>query len=185
VRDAQSPFVVGVVGGNPLRKGYLYLLQAWKELALPNAQLKIRSAGDFTQYPLLAKMLAEQSNVSVIPYLPNIGDFYAQCDVFVLPSIDDGFGMALFEAVAHGVPTIGTRNCGSTELLEDGRDLLVVDAFSVDQLKEALLRLYESPELREQLAANGLAALDALQSGPGFARYEAGIDQLLHALGSA
>ncbi len=38
-----APFVVGVVGGQPLRKGYLYLLQAWKQLALPNARLKIRS----------------------------------------------------------------------------------------------------------------------------------------------
>jgi glycosyltransferase involved in cell wall biosynthesis len=183
VRNSGSPFVVGVVGGNPLRKGYLYLLQAWKELALPNAQLKLRSTGSFNDYPVLAKMLAEQENVSVIPYVPDIGDFYAQCDVFVLPSIDDGFGMALFEAVAHGVPAIATRNCGSTELLEGGRDLLLIDAFSVNQLKEALLSLYESPELRERIASNGLSTLNALQSGPAFARYEEGIDQLLDVLG--
>ena len=39
-----STFVLGMVGGEPLRKGLLYLLQAWKELALPNAQLKIRTS---------------------------------------------------------------------------------------------------------------------------------------------
>ena len=180
-----SPFVLGIVGGGPLRKGSLYLLQAWKELALPNAQLKIRTSTEIYTYPLLKQLIAEQSNVSVISYIHDISRFYAECDAFILPSVDDGFGMALFEALANGVPSIASRNCGSSELLVPERDCLLIDAFSVEQIKEAVLRLYESRELRERLEANGPAAVAALQQD-GIARpYEEGLDRLMQAVEGA
>ncbi len=182
-KPAGGEFVVGVVGGQPLRKGYLYLLQAWKELALPNAKLKIRSGADFSEFPLLVKLLAELSNVSIVDYVPDMRDFYRECDAFVLPSMDDGFGMALFEALANGVPSIATRNCGASELLVDGQDCLVIDAGSVEQLKDALLRLYDSAELRERLALNGPAAVAALQQGEAARPYEEGVDAMFRALG--
>jgi glycosyltransferase involved in cell wall biosynthesis len=182
-KPAGGEFVVGVVGGQPLRKGYLYLLQAWKELALPNAKLKIRSGADFSEFPLLVKLLGEMSNVSIVGYVPDIRDFYRECDAFVLPSVDDGFGMALFEALANGVPSIATRNCGASELMVDGRDGLVIDAGSVEQLKDAILRLYESAELRERLAVNGPAAVAALQLGEAARPYEEGVDKMFRALG--
>ncbi len=177
-----AKFVVGVVGGQPLRKGYLYLLQAWKELALPNAELKIRSGADFARYPVLAKLVSDQDNVHIISYIPDISAFYGECDAFILPSVDDGFGMALFEAVANGVPSIATRNCGASELLSDERDVLLIDAFSVEQIKHSLQRLYDSQELRGRLTLSGPAAVEALQVG-GIARpYEDGIGRLFEAI---
>ena len=181
-RTDNSTFVVGVVGNDPLRKGYLYLLQAWKELALPRAQLKIRSSANFAQYSRLAELLADQPTVSVIDYVPDIASFYAGCDAFILPSVDEGFGMALFEALAHGVPCIATRNCGAAELLAPERDALIIDACSVEQIKESLLRLYRSEELRQQLRVAGPAAVEALQQGDLALPYEAGIDTLLRVL---
>jgi glycosyltransferase involved in cell wall biosynthesis len=173
-----STFVVGVVGGQPLRKGYLYLLQAWKDLALPNAVLKIRSGGDFTDWPVIAKLLSDMPSVSIIDYVPDISQFYAECDAFILPSIDDGFGMALFEALANGVPSIATRNCGSSELLVDGRDALIIDAGSVQQIKDSLLQMYESPALRTRLELAGPAAIAGLQTGDIARPYEDGMDAL-------
>jgi glycosyltransferase involved in cell wall biosynthesis len=177
-----SPFVLGVVGGRPLRKGYLYLLQAWKELSLPNAILRIRTSDEVYAYPVLNKLVTEQPSVSIVSYVPDISKFYQDCDAFVLPSIDDGFGMALFEAMANGVPSIATRNCGASELLTADRDCLLIDAFSVQQIKDAILHLYESRDLRSRLEIDGPAAIDSLQQG-GFAKpYEDGLDRLLQAI---
>jgi glycosyltransferase involved in cell wall biosynthesis len=157
----------------------LYLLQAWKELALPNAKLKIRTGDAIFRYPLLKQLMSELPNVELISYVPDISTFYAECDAFILPSVDDGFGMALFEAVANGVPSIATRNCGASELLVGERDCLLIDAFSVEQIKEAVLRLYESNDLRERLSRSGPAAVEALQEGGLPRPYEDGLDQLL------
>jgi glycosyltransferase involved in cell wall biosynthesis len=177
-----SPFVVGAVGGQPLRKGYLYLLEAWKRLALPNAQLKIRSNQDYRNFSVLARLAAEQSNVEFLPYIPDIGAFYSQCDAFILPSVDDGFGMALFEAMARGVPSITTHSTGASELLVNGRDAIVIDAGKTEQIQEALLTLYESSSARERLGLNGQLAVAALNEGDIPRPYSDGIDSLFHAV---
>ena len=179
IKSLGSEFVLGCVGGQPLRKGYYYLLQAWKELALPHAKLKIRTGDAIFRYPLLKQLMSELPNVELISYVPDISKFYAECDAFILPSVDDGFGMALFEAVANGVPSIATRNCGASELLEAERDCLLIDAFSVEQIKVAVLRLFESKDLRDKLTRNGPTAVEALQEGGLPRPYEDGLDDLL------
>jgi glycosyltransferase involved in cell wall biosynthesis len=171
VRTSEAPrhsrsetFTVGVLGGHPLRKGYLYLLEAWKKLALPNAQLLIRSSSDFSAYPKLAELLAGLPDVKLLEYVPDIAEFYQKCDVFILPSVDDGFGMALFEAMASGVASIATRNCGASELLTDGVDGLVVDAGSVDQLAGAIFALYADAEQRQAIALAGQTTVERIAS---------------------
>jgi glycosyltransferase involved in cell wall biosynthesis len=181
--DRNPVFTVGVVGGDPLRKGYLYLLEAWKQLALPNARLLVRSGADFAQFPKLQSLLRGLSNVELLPYLPDINAFYRQCDAFVLPSVDDGFGMALFEAMANGLPCIATTHCGSSELLTSGRDGIVVHPRESAELAEALLSLYESEDLRRSIAAAGRATVAALvredSSGNSSPLYDRAIEELL------
>ncbi len=167
-RVADGSFTLGVLGGNPLRKGYLYLLEAWHKLALPHAKLLLRAA-DFTPYPRLAE-LAKHTTIERVGYLPRISDFYARCDAFCLPSVDDGFGMALLEAMAHGVPVITTINTGASELLTSGVDGIVVPPFSTDALAEAILRLYESAELRRNLGDAGRATVARVEQQQLFER---------------
>lgn len=183
LKPAGSPFVLGMVGGSPLRKGLLYLLQAWKELALPNAQLNIRTSAEVYTYPLLRQLIVKQDNVSIIRYIEDISTFYGDCDVFILPSVDDGFGMALFEAMACGLPAIASHHCGATELLVHDRDCLMIDPFSVEQIKEAVLRLYESHDLRERLFRSGSATVAAFQAGGVETPYDEGLGRLLEKLG--
>jgi glycosyltransferase involved in cell wall biosynthesis len=178
-------FVLGVVGGSPLRKGLLYLLRAWKELALPTAELRIRTSTEIFDYPVMKQLVGEQSTVSVVSYVPDINDFYRDCDAFILPSVDEGFGLSLIESMANGVASIATRNCGASELLVPDRDFLLIDAFSVEQIKTAVLRLYESRELRESLGEAGREAAAALEDSGSAKPYVAGMDHLLQAIASA
>jgi glycosyltransferase involved in cell wall biosynthesis len=154
---SRSVFTLGVVGNSPLRKGYLYLLRAWKRIALPNAQLLIRCGASFEPYPALRQLLRELPNVQMVPYISDMSIFFRRCDAFVMPSVDDGFGMAIFEALAHGIPTIATHACGASELLVDGTDSLIVQAENEDSLAEAILTLYESQDLRRSIGLEGAA----------------------------
>jgi glycosyltransferase involved in cell wall biosynthesis len=176
----ERPFTVGVVGGNPLRKGYMYLLQAWKELGWTDARLLLRTSMKvISAYPAIAELLASQSNVSFVDYVPDIADFYRQCDAFMFSTVDDGFGMAFFEAVANGVPAIATTNCGASELLTPEEEYLQIEPFSVEAIKQSLQRLRESPELREKLAVNGLKAIHRLQDRSQKSEYQKGVDELM------
>ncbi len=175
----KKPFTVGVLGGNPLRKGYLYLLQAWKRLALPDAQLLLR-AGDFAGLPVLKELMGSLPNVERVGYLPDISDFYRRCDVFVLPSIDDGFGMALVEAMVHQNACIATTHCGASEIITSGHDGLVVPPGDSDALAHAILSVYENEELRQELALQaGRTAGAFLESRA----YEAAMVKMLEMMG--
>ena len=180
-----SQFTVGAVGGDPVRKGYLYLLEAWERLALTNARLLIRSDADFTHFPALHQRLARMSNVEIVRYVPDINDFYQSCDAFVLPSVDDGFGMALFEAMANEVPCIATTHCGSSELLTPGRDGIVIPPRNSELLAEALLSLYQQEELRRSIAAAGRSTATSLGMNDSSPLYDAAIQMLLSSLAPA
>lgn len=169
-------FCVGVVGGHPLRKGYLYLLKAWEKLALPKARLLLRS-GTFSEYPLLEEMVKRVNGVELVNFVPDIAEFYRRCDVFVLPSIDDGFGMALVEAMAHGCACITTTNTGASELLTHSQNALIVEPANDEQLADSILRLYQSEELRRTLA---LAARTTASSILSSSKYAQGIASLMN-----
>lgn len=182
--ERHPEFTVGAVGGEPARKGYLYLLDAWERLALPNARLLIRSDADFMHYPALRERLGRLSNVELVRYVPDMNDFYQRCDVFVLPSVDDGFGMALFEAMANEVACIATTHCGSSELLMPGRDGIIIPPRDAELLAEALLSLYGQEELRRALASAARITAGELSRNDSSPLYDAAIATLLDSLSS-
>jgi glycosyltransferase involved in cell wall biosynthesis len=76
-------------------------------------------------------------------------------DALVFPSVcEEGFGRVLVEAMAAGLPIIGTRVGGSKEILVDGENALVFDAGDAEGLATQIERLATNPELRSYLADN-------------------------------
>ena len=176
---SSAPFNFGTVGGQPLRKGFLYLLQAWKQLQLPNARLLLRTDAPLDRSPALRGLLHELPNVEIVRYVDDMSDFYRRCDAFVFPTIDDGFGMALLEAMAHGLPAITTTHCGAAELFTPDKDLFVVPAQDAEQLAGAMQRLYSSGETRACLRANALDSLRRIEGNGAFHLYSKTLDEVL------
>jgi glycosyltransferase involved in cell wall biosynthesis len=79
--------------------------------------------------------------------------------VLVLPSLLDGFGMVVSEALAHGLPVITTRNTGAADLIEPGINGWVIDAGNVEALAERLEHCIARPaELEAMREAAELSA---------------------------
>jgi glycosyltransferase involved in cell wall biosynthesis len=90
---------------------------------------------------------------------------YAAADVFVLPSLYEGYGMVVTEAVAHGLPVVTTDGGALAHTLPPGAGLQV-PAGDVAALQAALQRVLADAALREQLAAGARAAAAALPGWP-------------------
>jgi glycosyltransferase involved in cell wall biosynthesis len=103
-----------MIGNNFLRKGTHYLIEAFRHIADPNAELLIR--GDV---PAAYRGRVRDARIRILPDLPRerLLELYAQADVFVQPSIDEGFGMTVFEALGFGLPLVVTENVGARDLL--------------------------------------------------------------------
>jgi UDP-glucose:(heptosyl)LPS alpha-1,3-glucosyltransferase len=71
----------------------------------------------------------------------DVQPWYGAADSFVLPSLYDPFPNAALEAMACGLPVIVTPQCGTAELIDEGKSGFIVDALTVDALAERLARL--------------------------------------------
>jgi glycosyltransferase involved in cell wall biosynthesis len=180
VESADHPFTFGTVGGQPTRKGFLYLLQAWQQLQLPEARLLLRTDARLDRFPALRDLLRKLPNVEVVRYVENMSDFYRRCDAFVFPTVDDGFGMALLEAVAHGLPAITTTHCGAAELFTADQDMLVVPAQDADALASSMQRIYGSFDTRHRLRTNATRALQQIEGNGAYTLYSKTLDRILN-----
>jgi len=84
---------------------------------------------------------------------------YARADVFVLPSIDDAFGLVTLEALSSGLPVVVSSGAGTSELITHGRDGLVVPSGSATALATALRNIAD-PRLRAELGNAGRALVE-------------------------
>ena len=90
-----------------------------------------------------------------------IRDFYAQCDIFCLPSFAEGVPIVLMEAMAMEVPVVANAITGIVELVEDGVSGLLLRPGRLDQLTEALARLLQDRELRATMGSAGRKKIEA------------------------
>jgi glycosyltransferase involved in cell wall biosynthesis len=81
-----------------------------------------------------------------------LSQFFAKADIFVGPSLHEAQGLVFVEALASGVPVVASRVGGIIDAVEDGKNGLLVEPKSVNQLYEALKKLINSPKLREHMA---------------------------------
>jgi glycosyltransferase involved in cell wall biosynthesis len=79
----------------------------------------------------------------------------AACDIFVLPSGEESFGIAFIEAWACGKPVIGTRSGAIPTVIAEGQDGLIVKYGDADELAQAIQTLLQAPERRETLGNAG------------------------------
>ena len=87
--------------------------------------------------------------------------YYENCDLFVLPSTKEGFGIVFLEAMYHGKACIGARAGGVPEVIRDGATGLLVDPSKLaTQVPQAILRLLKDHALRKTMGADGKARLD-------------------------
>jgi glycosyltransferase involved in cell wall biosynthesis len=152
------------VGSVVPRKGYDLLVAALARIAAPPWRLII--AGDRERSAETVRQLdAEIARLGLAGRITFAGavaperllQLYAGADLFVLASRFEGYGMAYAEAIAHGVPVVGTRAGAIPDTVPAGAGVLV-SPDDVDALAAVLRRLIEIPAERECLAAGARAA---------------------------
>ena len=163
-RESHGVVALLAVGAVVPRKGYDVLVAALARLKDLSWRLLI--AGDLGRNPDAAQRLAadiarlgfaERVTMAGAVTPDRLVALYAAADLFVLPSRFEGYGMAYAEAIAHGVPVVGTTAGAIPETVPAGAGVLVPPD-DIDALAATLRRLIERPDERQRLAAGARAA---------------------------
>tara|TARA_B100000902_G_C27322403_1_gene925631 strand:+ start:3026 stop:4159 length:1134 start_codon:yes stop_codon:yes gene_type:complete len=136
--DETDQITFAFIGENLLRKGLLYLLEAWKKLDKNDHKLIIRSNSLDIHHNSKIKNLLDQKGIIIKEYYKDINDFYDEADVLCLPSIDEGFGMVVLEAMSNGVPSIISKNVGASDLISDKENGIIVNTGNTDDIYQAI-----------------------------------------------
>ncbi len=149
--------VVGIVARLSDVKGHIYLIEAMKDVLakIPDAQLLI--VGDGKEKRALVKLINDlgiEKNVFLVPSVTETNEVLSVMDVFVLPSLKEGLGLALIEAMACGLAVIGSDIGGIKSLIQDGNNGLLVRPADRVSLSKAILELLGDAKKREYFGNN-------------------------------
>lgn len=118
LRQRPDTFTVGYLGAIGPDKGLIYLLQAWKQLGYTDGSTLVIGGAHSTS-PYLMKMIQDMNcqNVRLLGWIDNVSDFYHNINVYVQPSVTEGFGIEVLEAMAHARPVICSSGAGAADLV--------------------------------------------------------------------
>lgn len=157
--------IVLAVGRLVVAKGFDVLLRAWSEVTplAPDWRLMIVGEGEErARLEDLRNQLGLEDSVTLPGVYVNVTTAYQQASIFCLSSRYEGFGLVLIEAMAFGLPIVSTDcETGPRELLENGRDAVVVPVDEPRSLSQAIMRLVND---RDEATALGNAARQKAQA---------------------
>lgn len=97
-----------------------------------------------------------EEKVVILGQIDNMGEFYKQLDIFVLPSIQpEPFGLVVIEAMGYGIPVIATNHGGPVEIIDEGIDGFLVDFRDAQEMANRIIELINNSERRECMGKMG------------------------------
>jgi len=153
------------------KKGVVALARAWPRVRArcPEAELHVYgrdgayAGGSMREY--LRSLMAADAEAGVQFHghvsLDELHSVFRQARVAVLPSLAEGFALTPLHAMAAGCPTIYTRRSSGPEVIEHGRDGLLIDPERPETIAEAIVEVLEDDALAERLGRMGRARVEA------------------------
>jgi glycosyltransferase involved in cell wall biosynthesis len=141
-------------------KGQMILLQAMERLIAGGRRVRLSLAGDGPDRAELEKFTQANQLQDYVVFHGAVNQtqvraLFREANAFVLPSFAEGIPVALMEAMSMEVPVISTQITGIPELIESGKDGILVMPSDVEALAEAIAKLMDDPAFRQSIAAEG------------------------------
>jgi glycosyltransferase involved in cell wall biosynthesis len=155
----RQPIILSV-GAIQRRKNTLRLVEAFEQLD-PGWKLVLAGSSGFDSHVALERIQRSprKQNIQVLGYVPDsqLEELYRRAAIFAFPSLDEGFGMPVLDAMARGVPVLTSSVSAMPEVAGDAA--LLIDPMDAGSIAEGLRRLTSDTALRERLTRAGLARI--------------------------
>jgi glycosyltransferase involved in cell wall biosynthesis len=152
----EDAIILGTIGRLHPTKGHVYLIRAAAQLINQFPKLHLLIVGEGPLHASLESELQEtQLSYTLTGYLPQAYKAIPAMDIFVLPSVSEGMGLVLLEAMQAGVPIVASAVGGIPEVVRSKRDGILFPPENVKELSNAVRLLLENPALAKSLVDSG------------------------------
>lgn len=148
--------VIGTAGPLEAVKGFPFFLGAAARVLRTGRDVEFVIAGSGPEEDNLRRLARELQIAEHVTFIPNLSDFaeaLLAMDIFCLPSLQQGIGTIMLEAMALGRPVIGTRVGGVYRVIRDGETGLLVPPSDSVKLAERMIELLDDPERARAIGA--------------------------------
>jgi glycosyltransferase involved in cell wall biosynthesis len=163
-----GPLRVLFLGNVSLQKGVHYLLEATRSLGQNAVSLSLIGGASWDGMEVLRRLSHNGEWKGSVPR-ERLRQVFSEHDVLVLPSVQDGFGAVICEAMAAGMPVIATENTGAPDVVRNGVDGLIVPARSATAIRDALETLVLNRPLCMAMGEAAAAAMARVRTWDQFA----------------
>jgi len=156
----ETAFVVGTVGRLTAVKGYTYLLKAAANVVKDRPGTIFVFLGDgelLDQLTAMAYALGIKEHVKFLGWRSDVADIMATFDIFVLPSLNEGMGKVLVEAMAMAKPIIASNIGGIPNIVTHNDSAILVEPANSDVLAQTINYLYNEDIIRKNMGERGKA----------------------------
>lgn len=138
-----NTFTVGYAGTLSAQKNILGIINSIKKLIKIGYNIKLKLVGNI-DYKTFDKNLLQENFITYKPAIPQaeLIDFYNEIDIFILNSVQDGFGMVILQALSCGIPVIATENTGGIDVIKDNINGFVIPTFDENALNDKIELIY-------------------------------------------
>lgn len=156
--SSDDTFTLLYAGHVSLRKGIQYLLPAWEELSLPNAELIVAGNIDESISGILDDY-KDNPTIHFEGWVEDMNELFKEASAFVLPSLEEGSARVLYEAMAWELPVITTSNSGWVGT--DGKHGIEVPLRNTSALTSAIDRIYSNKKTRRRMGSEGRVLIES------------------------
>ena len=151
-KKVEKKIIFGCLGGDLTRKGIYYVVKAWLKVKPHNAELVIKASSEqINKSSELKKIIKDLKNVRFVNYYPDISDFFNNIDAFIFASSDDGFGMALSDAIDFKKFSIVSNNVGASEYIVEGITGYKYDYNDIEHMCNIISNICANPSILENV----------------------------------
>ena len=168
-------FLLGTITRLHDSKGNDYLIEAARRVVAQRPHAKFYLAGEGPLRPVLeaqAQQLGLGDRFVFVGFVRDVARLLAAFDVSVFPSLWEGTPLTVFETLAAGKPIVATDADGLLDVLQDGRDALIVPRRNAEALAARIVRLMDEPSERVRLSAAARVTADKYDIGAFVRRME-------------
>jgi glycosyltransferase involved in cell wall biosynthesis len=156
----KDKFLIGTVGRLSIEKGHPYLIQSLSQVKreIPQTHLLLvghEDEGLRNELENLIDKLHLRENVTLAGYRDDIPAVMHAIDVFALPSLSEGLGLVLLEAMAAGKPIVATRVGAIPEIVVEGKTAILVPPADSNCLAEAIVNMLNQPLQAKKMGEEG------------------------------
>ncbi len=154
--------VIIFVGSLTPVKGVQYLIEAMNIIRHSHPSVRLLLVGDGMERQILETLVSVMDlgqNITFFGRVKNdeVPKYIAASDVFVLPSLSEGFPLTVAEAMAAGLPVVSTQVRGLSEIIKEGENGFLVEPKNSSQLADKTLRILNNDSLHEEISVKNRA----------------------------